>query len=121
MAEEIIPVVMFIVMGFVLALFFYYRYRGRVEVQSTIRLALEKGNELTPELLDRMAESKGGSSKERDLRRGMVSMGIGTACALFGFILGEDDAVRPLIAIGMFPLLVGIAYLVLWYLARRED
>ena len=34
----------------VLCIFLYFRHRNRVELQTTVRQALDKGHELTPEL-----------------------------------------------------------------------
>ena len=51
MIEEMIPVVLFLVTGAIFWLFFMYRHRTRAEKQKTIRLALEKGSELSPEFM----------------------------------------------------------------------
>ncbi len=113
-----IPITLFIVIGLVIFVLSFFRYKTRQATQKTIRLALEKGNEMTPELLASLAEPKPSVSK--DLRRGLVSLSIGIGIALFGFILGEEDALRPMIGISMFPVFIGIAYLVLWQLGKRE-
>ena len=113
-----IPITLFIVIGLVIFVLSLFRYKTRQATQKTIRLALEKGNGMTPELLASLTEPKHDVS--RDMRRGLVSLSIGVGVALFGFILGEEDAVRPLIGLSMFPILIGIAYLVLWQLGQRE-
>lgn len=122
MNEEIIgvfiPIVMTIVIGLVVWANLKYRYQERIRVQETIQAALERGAELTPELIDHMAGPKVGP--EKDLRRGLVSIAIGVGFALFGVTLGEQEAIGPLAAIGTFPLLVGLAYLVLWRMGKRE-
>ena len=53
MTEEFIPIVMFIVVAIIFWLVSYFRFRSKSEMQQTIRLALEKGTELSPELIDR--------------------------------------------------------------------
>jgi len=118
MPKEFIAIVMFLVIGLVFVLLIYYRYRSRSEMQQTIRVALEKGDSLTPELLDRIVDPKQNGS--RDLRRGMISVALGMGTAMFGFFVDEDDAVRPLIGIAMFPLMVGIAYLLMWRFGDGE-
>jgi len=115
--EMWIPITMFLVIGASVIAGMFFRHRTREHVQGTIRLALEKGNQLTPELLDRMAGPKQTASS--DLRKGLIAVCLGIAFALFGYILGEEDAVRPLIGTGMFPLLIGVAYLVVWRLGDR--
>ena len=44
-----IPIVMFVSIAVVFSLWFYFRYKSRLETQQTFRLALEKGSELSPE------------------------------------------------------------------------
>ncbi len=112
-----VPIVSVIVVGVVLVALFFFRAKNRTQLQITVREAIERGNELTPELIDRLAGPKPGPLQ--DLRRALVWLAVGVATAGFGAILGEDDAVRPLLAIGMFPMLVGVAYLVMWKLNDR--
>ena len=119
MHDEMIPIAVFAAIVMVVFIVLYFKFKTRTAVQKTIRLALEKGSELTPELLDQIATPK--QARASDLRRGMVSLAIGIGFALFGYILGEEDAVRPMIAIGMFPTIVGIAYLILWRTGDREQ
>jgi len=119
MYEEFIPIALFMATVLAIAVIMYFKYKTRSAVQETIRLALEKGTELSAELLEQISEPKKFAST--DLRRGLISIAIGIGFALFGSILGEEDAVRPMIAIGMFPTLVGIAYLILWRTGDREQ
>ncbi len=119
MYEELIPIVMFAVIGIVLGLFYYFRYRTRTEMQRTVRTALERGQELSPELIDRLGEPR--YSPVSDLRRGMIAVALALALGIFGFVLDEQEAIRPLIATAMLPLFIGIAYLVLWRLKAGKD
>jgi hypothetical protein len=116
---ELIPIVMFAAIALILGLYLYFRHRGRESVQETIRQAIEKGHELTPEVLDRLGEPRKAGS--RDMRRGIIGLAIGIAIAAFGVLLGEEDAVRPMLAISAFPFVVGIAYLGLWQFSKRSD
>ncbi len=113
-----VPIVSMAVIGLVLWAFFYYRYQNRTRVQETIQSALDKGNELTPDLLERMAGPR--PHKDRDLRRGLVSIAIGVAFAIFGFLVDDEEAIGPMIGVGMFPLFVGLAYIIMWRLGQRE-
>jgi len=120
MNEEVwIPIVLFAAVALVLWAFFYYRYRSRSDLQATVRQAIEKGHELSPELLARLGEPS--DPKNADLRRGVVAVALGLGFAVFGIVLGEQDAVRPLIAVGTFPFLVGVAYLGLWLFTKSAD
>ncbi len=119
MVEEFIPIASFIATVLIVAVIMYFKYKTRSAVQETIRLAMEKGTELSGELIEQISEPK--KSTATDLRRGLISIAIGVGFALFGAILGEEDAARPMLAIGMFPTLVGIAYLILWRTGDREQ
>ncbi len=122
MTEDIIalfiPIVSMAVLGLVLWAFFHYRYKTRVRVQETIQAALERGNELTPDLVDRMAGPKPG--EDQDLRRGLIAISIGLAFAVLGLLVDDADAVGPMVGVGSFPFLIGIAYIIMWRFGRRE-
>lgn len=109
---ELIPITLFIVVGIAVGLAFYFRYRTRKEVQESVRIAIDKGQELTPELLKSLGEAR--EPKSADFRRAFISIAIGLAFVIFALVLNEEDALRPLIAISAFPFLLGIAYLGLW-------
>ncbi len=117
--EILVPLGMFSAITVVLALFFYFRHRTRAEVQQTIRTYTERGGELSPEVLARIGEPP--RPENADLRRGVIAIGLGLGLAAFGLILDEGDAVRPLIAIGSVPFLIGLAYLGLWRFGGNRD
>jgi hypothetical protein len=117
-----IPIAICICVSVVILVFLFLRYRTRYDYQRTVRLAVEKGQQLTPEFLERLAERaiKQERNPNRDLRFGTVAIAIGIAIGSFGLILGEPDAVRPLMGVGNLPFLVGVAMLALWKFAPRE-
>jgi len=117
-----IPIALFICVSVVILVFLFLRYRTRYDYQRTVRLAVEKGQQLTPEFLERLAERaiKQERDPNRDLRFGVIAIAIGLAIGGFGLILGEPDAVRPLIGVGNLPFLVGVAMLALWKFAPRD-
>lgn len=104
-----VPIVLFLVIGTVLCTFFYLRYRARQEIQHTVRVALEQGKELTPELLEAISID-GASQGNADLRKGAVWLALAAALGLSAWILDEVD----LLAFAGFPLMLGLAYLGLW-------
>ena len=83
-----VPIVSMIVIGMVLVAFFYFRHRNKTQLQLTIQQALEKGHELTPELIDRLAGPRPGP--DGDLRKSVVWIAVGIAFSLFGLFVGED-------------------------------
>lgn len=121
MVEILIPITMFIMFGTIAGLFFYFRFRTRSEMQQTVRAALEKGQELSPELVDRLGEPR--RPANTDLRRGVISMALALACVGFGFFLRhtDEEVLQAMLAISMLPLFVSLAYLALWRLRQGED
>lgn len=117
-----IPIAIAICVSVVSMVFLFLRYRTRYDYQQTVRLAVEKGQQLTPEFLERLNDRalKQERNPNRDLRLGAICVAIGLAIGSFGLILGEPDAVRPLMGVGNLPLLVGLALLALWKFAPRD-
>ena len=115
--DVVVPVTLFVAIAATYALKYYFNFRHRREVQTTIRAAIERGEPLTPELLDRLAPPE--RPPNADLRRGFIGIGVGLALAGFGALLGAST-LRPMAAIGALPLLVGIAYLFLWRLDQPK-
>ncbi len=107
-----VPLGLFILVGVVAWAFFMYRHRQRAELQQTIRTALEKGQELSPELIDRMLAPKP-AAEGGDLRRGLIFIGIAIGFAVFGYAVPDDEATSVLIGIAALPFFLGIAYLLI--------
>lgn len=112
MSEDLIPIVLFITIGFIAGLFIYLKYRTRQDVQATVRIAIERGESLSPELIETLAMNV--ASPHADLRKGVISLALGAAGVAFAVLLGEEDATAPIMAVSAFPVVVGIAYLGLW-------
>jgi hypothetical protein len=101
-----------------LGVFFWFRFRARREMQDTIRVALDKGQELSPELIDRLGHPK--APKDRDFRLGIIWVAVAIGFALFSFAIPEEDATQPMLGIASFPFVIGVAYLILNKFAKRD-
>lgn len=119
--EELIPIAMFAGLTVVLCFLFWFRYRSRSEMQQTIRMALDKGHELTPEIIDRLGHPK--AAKDKDLRLGIIWMAVGIAIVAFGFGIPveEEDVSGIFMGISAFPFAMGIAYLILNKVTDRGE
>ena len=118
--EIFIPITAFLSAAAVIILFLFFRFRGRFEVHKTVRAAIERGQQMSPEFLERLGDAPARGAL-RDLRIGVTSMALGVSIASFGFLLGQGGAIRPLLAIGNIPFLVGVALVGLWKFAPREN
>ena len=115
-----VPIAMFAALAVILSFFFWFRYRARSEMQQTIRKAIEQGQELTPELVESLgAPAK--PSKDKDLRYAVIWIAIAAGIALFGTGMGqiEDEVFSIMLAIAAFPVMLGIAYLIMWKFTER--
>ena len=115
-----IPISMSIGLTVILCLFFWFRYRTRSEMQATIRSAIDKGQDLSPEIIDRLGHPK--ASKHRDLRLSLLWIAIALATGVFGAMIPEPEgnAQQVFAGIASFPLFIGIAYLLIWYVSERS-
>jgi hypothetical protein len=115
-----VPIAMFAAMTVVFSFFFWFRARARGEMQKTIRSAIEKGQELTPELVESLGSPEK-PSKDKDLRLSLIWLAIASAVALFGFGMKpiEDDVLSIMLALAAFPFMIGLAYLIMWKFTER--
>lgn len=104
-------------------LFQHFSLKRRVEVLSTLRLAIEKGQVITPEAMEAMARM---SSPIADLRRGIIFLAIAAGFAAFTAMISQNahgdmvDISRGLYGVAMFPLFIGLAFLGLHVFANES-
>lgn len=112
MADVLVPFIVFGVPCATIAFWLWLRFRTRVELNVTLRHALDQGQALDAEaIVATFGETR--PESERDHRRGLILLVIGLALIVFTAIDGID---RTAVAAAAFPILIGLAYL---FLARR--
>lgn len=123
--EVLAPISSFIMIVLIVWLVQHFAYRKRADAMTTLRLAIEKGQPLTPEALDAMARI---SSPIADLRRGIVFVAIAAGFASFATIMGtgvswgdgRTEVMRALYGVATFPLFIGLAFLGLHFFANES-
>ena len=115
-----VPLGFFAALTVILAFFFLFRARNRREMQQTIRAAIEKGQELTPELVESLGKPET-PSKDKDLRLALIWLAIAAGLTLFGLGMGrfEEEVFSAMLAISAFPFMIGVAYLIMWRFTER--
>jgi hypothetical protein len=115
---EWVPIVMFLGMTVVFCALFWFRYKSRNDMQATFRAALDKGQELTPEIIDRLGHPK--AAKDRDMRAGIIWLSLAVGLVLIGFAVPEPEALRGLLAGAALPFCIGAGYLILHKFTSRD-
>ena len=88
-------------------------------MQDTIRAAIDKGQELSPEVIDRLGHPK--QPKDKDMRLAVIWLAIAVGLVLIGIAVPEPEAFRGTLAGAAFPFTIGMAYLFLHKFADREE
>jgi hypothetical protein len=117
MVELYIPIVMFVMLGIVLLGYFYWNHKNRSHVMATVQKALDMGGELNADLLQQLGAA--GDPRIRDMRRGIVFLALGIAGLLCSLFFADPDVVNGIRAGSVFPLMLGIGFLIVWRL--NED
>jgi hypothetical protein len=104
--EIVVPLALFFTILLVVISTLVVRYRRHAQIQETLRLMIEKGAEIPPELLTPPVSQYG------DLRRGLILMGAGLSLSiLIALVEGFGDGSW---AVGLVPAFIGAAYLIVW-------
>lgn len=114
---EWVPIVLFLVVGAVFALGLFLRFRAKQELYRTLRELIANGDQSGLGIEQLIASL---NPPDADLRRGLISTAIGLAFIGLAFTIGEPDATGPLIGVGVFPVAVGLVYLVMWAHQNRR-
>ncbi|HSV03229.1 MAG TPA: DUF6249 domain-containing protein [Phenylobacterium sp.] len=104
----------------------YFRSQERQRMMEMMRISIEKGEpmpENVTEAISRTARARLPPSPQRDLRTGIIWLGVGVGLAAMGVALNYDDpdATWPMIGIACFPAFIGIAFIVMYFLNRGRD
>jgi hypothetical protein len=102
----------------------YFRSQERQQMAELMKVAIERGQPLPPEVVEAMSSNVRASgpppSPQRDLRTGLIWLGVAVGLASLGLALSfeEPDALFPLLGCAAFPGFIGVAFIVMWLIAR---
>ena len=124
--EILIPLTFF---AMIAALFIVPRYFKSIERQKmadTLRVAIEKGQPLPSEVIDAMSSNVRTPglppSPQRDLRTGIIWLGVGIGFAAFGLSVSFEwpDGLYPMLGLAAFPAFIGLAFVALGLLNKTK-
>ncbi len=111
-----VPIILFIVTGICVYAFLHFNHKNRNSIMQTVQRAMDTGSELTPDLLAKMGGAI--NPKIRDMRRGIVLLFIGIAGFMCSLFFDDPDVISGIRAGSVFPLLMGVGFLLVWKLNR---
>jgi uncharacterized protein DUF6249 len=102
---------------------FWLRSQERIRVQETLRAAIESGQPMPTEMMENAARNiniRPVPSASRDLRTGIIWLGVGLGFVAMGIAMGyeEPESTIPMIACAAFPIFIGLAFIVLSFVNR---
>lgn len=121
MEAVLVPLVVFSAPAVIVWIVSYFNARKRLTIHETLRHAIDKGQALSPELMDRMSMVT--DPVRADLRRGVLFLAFGAAFGVLSALIGyeEAEALTPMLGVATFPIFLGIAYIGLWAFGRGKS
>jgi hypothetical protein len=121
----LIPFGFFAMIAAIVILPRYFRSLERQKMAEAVKAAIEKGQPMPTDMMDVVSQThevKLPPSPARDLRTGIIWLGVAVGLAAFGVAMGfeEPDVTFPMIAFAAFPGFIGIAFIVLGLLNRSK-
>jgi hypothetical protein len=108
----LVPIFFFACTTTVVGISLFLRARAATQRQMTLRMMVEKGAAIPPELLSPPVAPR------NDLRRGILFVAFGLGSAIFLFLVSTE---QPGVAsLGLIPLLLGLGHLLTWKLESRN-
>lgn len=122
--EIIVPVALFAMICAVVCVPLYLKSKERLEMQATLRLAIEKGQPVPQEVIEALTRNvKSPPTRLRDLRTGViwlaVGVGVGLATYFGDFISGSGDFDG--FGIACIPAVIGVAFIVLSFFNPNKE
>lgn len=123
MPEVLVPLGLFAMIAAIVIVPRYLKSIERQKLQDTLRASIEKGAELPPEVVQALtSDVKPAPSPYRDLRAGVIWLGLAIGFAALGFAVSfeEPDALYPMLGVAAFPGFIGLALIILAVVAGRK-
>ncbi|HWD68386.1 MAG TPA: DUF6249 domain-containing protein [Caulobacteraceae bacterium] len=130
----LVPIAFFVCVAAIFVAPAWMRHKERQNMQDIVRVAYEKGQPVSPELITAIQSSlaiKTPSTRESDLRRAIIFIAVGVGMVGLGFGLwfglesvsdeGAYISGASTAGVGAIPIMIGIAYLILWATGSKKS
>ena len=124
--EILVPIALFAMIAALVIVPRYFKSMERQRMAETLKVAIEKGQPLPTEIIDAMSSNVRTPglppSPQRDLRTGIIWLGIGAGLVAMGAAISfeEADALYPILGIAAFPIFIGLAFIALASLNKTK-
>ena len=111
-----VPIIMFLVIGAICIVPVYLKSRERIEMQSTLRAAIDKGQPVPPEVIEALTRNvKVAPTSLSDMRTGVIWLAVGIGIGLLSYFSDFDDHDVHSAGLGIacIPAMIGLAFIVL--------
>ena len=118
----LIGVAFWIFLAVVVLAAIWFAFARNRETQKTIRLAIEKGMQLDPALIDKLVTRKSGKPEDYYVG-GFVCIAVGIGLPILGYFVGqiEPEAFFPIVGAGILVGLIGISLVICGMLVSRRE
>ena len=118
--EDVFAVIgVFGVIPLIIFLGLFFKSKARAKNVELVTAMLDKDKEVTPEII--RAVGFAGRRSHRDLRTGMILVATGLATLFLGGAIPEEEANAVFAGLAAFPTLIGVAFLLFWFIISRKD
>ena len=119
MEDILVPIALFAIAPLIVWAVCAYRYKTKKAIMRLLETMTQKGEPVTPETIHALGIRP--RNRNADLRTGIILIALALAFFMLGALIGEEEALRGLSGIAMFPLLIGAAYVGIWaFIGRKE-
>ncbi len=118
-----VPIAFFIMVAAIVIVPGWLRSQERSRLHDTLKASIDRGQPIPPEVIEAITSDvkiKRPPSPERDLRVGIIWLGVGIGLAAMGVAIGfeEPDATYPMLGLAAFPTFIGLAFIAISFLGR---
>jgi hypothetical protein len=124
LVDMLVPISGCVMIAAIVIVPLYFKSIERQKLAETVRIAIEKGQPLPPEVIMTLTSAgKPARTPERDLRRGLLLVAVALGTVGLGLALGVGDASTRYALVGSaaFPGFIGLAFIAIWFLGKPRS